>query len=174
MQPERIISQYDIHWPALIQLYVASFPEVERRDIDALERLLSDPRFHAYKIVIDSNMVALMLYWQLEKAVFLEHLAVEKPMQKRSLGKRMMQWLLNKNASFFLLEVEHPLDDTSQRRIHFYERLGFSANHYKYFQPPYRHTNDPLPLLLMSLPAIESDKTFELLTKELHATVYNR
>jgi GNAT superfamily N-acetyltransferase len=174
MELIKILSTDDEHWQEAIDLYTTSFPERERRDIKALEIVLTDKRFHAVKFVINNGFAALMFYWQLDNLIFLEHLAVTKEMQGKAIGKQMMEWLLNVPVPYYLLEVEHPFDDDSRRRIAFYERLGFSTNHYEYFQPPYRATDDPLPLLLMSRPSISGIETFQLLTKELHEVVYDR
>lgn len=174
MELTRILSTNDKHWFNVVDLYTTSFPERERRNINNLEIVLTDRHFHAVKFVINNGFAALMFYWQLNNFVFLEHFAVTKNNQGKGYGKQMMEWLLKLPSSYFLLEVEHPFDDDSQRRIGFYERLGFSTNHYEYFQPPYRVTDDPLPLLLMSRPAIDSVGTFQLLAKELHGVVYDR
>lgn len=174
MELIKILSTDDEHWQEVIDLYTTSFPERERRDINSLEIVLADKRFHAVKFVINNGFAALMFYWQLGELIFLEHLAVTKEMQGKAIGRQMMEWLLNIPVPYFLLEVEHPFNEDSQRRIAFYERLGFSTNHYEYFQPPYRVTDDPLPLLLMSLPAIDNVTTFRQLTKDLHKVVYDR
>jgi GNAT superfamily N-acetyltransferase len=174
MELIRILSTGDEHWPEVVDLYTTSFPERERRNINTLEIVLTDRRFHAVKFVINNGFAALMFYWQLDKIVFLEHLAVAENIRGKGYGKQIMEWLLNLPVAHFLLEVEHPFDENSQRRIAFYERIGFSTNHYEYFQPPYRVNDDPLPLLLMSKPEIDGLQTFQLLTRELHEVVYDR
>ena len=174
MELIKILSTDDEHWQEVIALYTTSFPERERRDIKALEIVLADKRFHAVKFVINNGFAALMFYWQLNKLVFLEHLAVSENIRGKGYGKHMMEWLLKLSVPHFLLEVEHPFDNDSQRRIAFYERSGFSTNHYEYFQPPYRATDDPLPLLLMSRPEIDSVDTFRLLMRQVHEVVYDR
>jgi GNAT superfamily N-acetyltransferase len=174
MELIRILSTGDEHWSDMVDLYTTSFPERERRNINTLEIVLTDRRFHAVKFVINNEFAALMFYWQLNNLVFLEHLAVAKNNRGKGYGKQIMEWLLKLSVPHFLLEVEHPFDEDSQRRIGFYERFGFSTNHYEYFQPPYRVTDDPLPLLLMSKPAIDCVETFQMLTKELHEVVYDR
>lgn len=174
MELIRILSTSDEHWSDVVDLYTTSFPERERRNINTLEVVLTDRRFHAVKFVINNGFAALMFYWQLNNLVFLEHFAVTENNRGKNYGKQLMEWLLKLPATYFLLEVEHPFDTDSQRRIIFYERLGFSTNHFEYFQPPYRATDDPLPLLLMSKPAIENVETFQLLAKALHETVYDR
>jgi len=174
MELIKILSTNDEHWIDVVDLYTASFPERERRNVNTLEIVLTDKRFHAVKFVINNGFAALMFYWQLNNLVFLEHFAVTENNRGKNYGKQMMEWLLKLPATYFLLEVEHPFDDNSQRRIAFYERLGFSTNHYEYFQPPYRVSDDPLPLLLMSKPEIESEERFQLLIRELHEVVYDQ
>lgn len=51
-----------------------------------------------------------------------------------------------------ILEIDPPEDDISIRRRHFYERLGFVANPYRYIHPSFRKPFTPHRLVLMSYP----------------------
>ena len=51
-----------------------------------------------------------------------------------------------------ILEIDPPVDDISIRRLHFYERLGFVANPYRYIHPSFRKPFTPHRLVLMSYP----------------------
>ena len=72
----------------------------------------------------------------------------------------------------FCLEVEPPETETAKRRIAFYERNGFTLNHFPYMQPPLGEDRDPLPLMIMTTGgAIEKDE-FEHIRKTLYKKVY--
>ncbi len=49
-----------------------------------------------------------------------------------------MQSVLEAGLGHVILEVERVHDTDSQRRISFYERLGYSIVNIDYHQPPYR------------------------------------
>ena len=51
-----------------------------------------------------------------------------------------------------ILEIDPPEDDISIRRRHFYERLGFVANPYRYIHPSFRKPFTPHRLVLVSYP----------------------
>ncbi len=51
-----------------------------------------------------------------------------------------------------MLEIDPPEDERSERRLRFYERLGFVRNDYPYVHPSYRRPFSPHPLVLMSYP----------------------
>lgn len=71
-----------------------------------------------------------------------------------------------------LLEVERVLGEMEQRRIGFYERLGFHLNPYDYVQPPLREGNEDLPLLIMTYPNPVDEEEFQLYREILYSEVY--
>lgn len=71
-----------------------------------------------------------------------------------------------------ILEVEDPVDGLKQRRIRFYERLGFIFNPLGYFQPMLQQSGVPVPLKLMSYPEKISLKQFPALKEKIFKTVY--
>ena len=73
----------------------------------------------------------------------------------------------------FVLEVEMPTDDLSRRRIAFYERHGFALwKKCAYMQPPYRPTDEPLPMLLMVEGRLDEGKDFLRVKETIHKEVY--
>ena len=56
-----------------------------------------------------------------------------------------------------ILEIDPPEDEISIRRLHFYERLGFTANPHEYTHPSFRRPFHPHRLVLMSRPGALSD-----------------
>ena len=60
--------------------------------------------------------------------------------------------LLGGRGKTVILEIDPPVDDISIRRLHFYERLGFVANPYRYIHPSFRKPFTPHRLVLMSYP----------------------
>ncbi|MNY54601.1 hypothetical protein D3C86_1904940 [compost metagenome] len=71
-----------------------------------------------------------------------------------------------------LLEVEPPAGELEQRRIGFYERLGFHLNPYDYVQPPLRTGQPDLPLRIMTYPRPIRKSEFQLYREILYTEVY--
>ena len=83
-----------------------------------------------------------------------------------------MTELLRQTGKPAVLEVEKPDDELSQRRIRFYQRLGFVLSPRPYTQPPYSPDRHPLELRLMSYGEIDLDQTFDLVVTRIHNRVY--
>ena len=83
-----------------------------------------------------------------------------------------MTELLKRINNPAVLEVEKPLDNISQRRIRFYERLGFVLCTRPYTQPPYSPEKQPLELYLMSFGKIDLNQVFDTVASRIHQKVY--
>lgn len=83
-----------------------------------------------------------------------------------------MTELLKRINNPAVLEVEKPLDNISQRRIRFYERLGFVLCTRSYTQPPYSPEKQPLELYLMSFGKIDLNQVFDTVASRIHQKVY--
>ncbi len=81
--------------------------------------------------------------------------------------------LLSKMKLPVVLEVEMPNNPTAIRRIHFYERLGFSVLSHKYAQPPYEGDSFLLPMQLMCNNLHFADSHFELIKENIFQEVYH-
>ena len=87
-------------------------------------------------------------------------------------GATAMSELLRQAGKPAVLEVEKPDDELSQRRIRFYQRLGFVLSPRPYTQPPYSPDRHPLELRLMSYGKIDLDQAFDLVVTRIHNRVY--
>lgn len=115
-------------------LYETAFPYEERRDFEDLLAILERPNFHLDEVKDGSAFVGLVAWWQFEGFIFMEHLAIEPPLRGRRYGSRIVAHLKMVDPNLFL-EVEFPRDKESNRRVSFYERLGFLVLPYRYAQP---------------------------------------
>ena len=79
---------------------------------------------------------------------------------------------MNCNDKSILLEVELPNSTINQRRIKFYERIGFKFNQQYYEIPPLKEGQTSLQLLLMSYPTLLSTKDVEQFVKICHPIVF--
>ena len=88
------------------------------------------------------------------------------------MGGALVTHFLQNTTQPIILEVEPPTDNTSQRRIAFYQRLGFHLNPYHYEQPSMQPGQPAIPLYIMSYPKPLRKDTFESYVDELYRKVY--
>ncbi|MDR0537153.1 MAG: GNAT family N-acetyltransferase [Tannerellaceae bacterium] len=140
------------------EVYEASFPEDERRDFDDLFQLFNnDKDLHIYTVDNDGHLCAFIIYWTFADFVYIEHFAVDSSFRNRGLGSSILQDFMQENALPIVLEVEIPSDETSRKRISFYERSGFIIHPQKYIQPAYSSGKSQVEMRLMSRGSIDFD-----------------
>ncbi len=135
------------------QLYETSFPAHERRSRAAQLAAFGDEQAHG-DLLLDGNgqLAALVFYWTCNDLLYIEFLAVHPAMRGRQTGSRIMRELLGRYPHHtVVLEIEPPEDETTCRRLRFYERLGFCANGYPYTHPSYRTGDAACPHRLVIL-----------------------
>lgn len=157
----------------IFSIMEASFPTSEIRTYAGQQELLEEPN---YRLVTEADsegkIVAFMACWEFPGFRFVEHIAVDPSVRGRSIGTKLMTDYIGKSAKPVLLEVEPPLGENEQRRISFYERLGFYLNPFEYVQPPLREGNADLPLLIMTYPNPVHEEEFDLYREILYSEVY--
>ena len=151
-----------------------SFPSCERRSRDQFFAGLQKGHCRLELLKPEADVLGLIVYWQLQDFVFVEHLAISSICRGTGLGKEFFSAFLLRQEKPMVLEVEPPRDTTSRRRIAFYERLGFCLNSQPYRQPAYQAGGQEVDLLLMTRPSPLSDSDFLSLRDELYRTVYGR
>lgn len=155
------------------RVYTESFPMDERRDFDEVVRLLRENDDFAIVLLCDEkNPVGFISYWPWSDFTYLEHFAIDSRCRGAGYGATAMTELLKQTGKPAVLEVEKPDDELSQRRIRFYQRLGFVLSPRPYTQPPYSPDRHPLELRLMSYGEIDLDQTFDLVVTRIHNRVY--
>lgn len=156
-------------------LMTMSFPEIERRDC---EDFTIACKHSAFAINSNFNHKAELEYfithWELDKFTYIEHFALSHHLRGKGMGSSILKDFMKENKRPIVLEVEPPTDSISRRRIHFYERLGFTLFHWNYQQPPYRPSDDFLDLLLMtnSPELLQNENGFQLVKTDIHRRVY--
>ncbi len=148
IQFKRIIKSSD--FDPVSELYIASFPPEERRELSEIYQLISKGEIFIYQMIIAKNKIAgLCIFWTFDEFTYLEHLAVNPELRGVGIGEETIS-LLHKKSQVLLLETELPVDDISKRRIKFYERNGFKLMQRQYFQPSYGKGKPEVELKLMS------------------------
>lgn len=132
-------------------LYGISFPPHEQREAASQMRILGDPAYHFDLIRDEAGFVGLILYWEQENYLYVEHFCIEPARRGRGCGQRALE-LLGQREKTVILEIDPPVDAISIRRKGFYERCGFAANPYPHVHPPYHIGNTGHDLVVMSCP----------------------
>ena len=148
------------------RIYTESFPLDERRDFSEVIRLLEENDNFFIVLLSDENKAVGFI------SSYVEHFAVDSSCRGSGYGATAMTELLKRINNPAVLEVEKPLDNISQRRIRFYERLGFVLCTRSYTQPPYSPEKQPLELYLMSFGKIDLNQVFDTVASRIHQKVY--
>ena len=134
-----------------MELYKASFPPHEQREPLSQETILQDKEYHFALAYDDSIFVGMVLYWETEHFLYIEHLCILPEMRNRQYGKKILS-LLTEKPKLCILEIDPPVDGISRRRKGFYERCGFIENPLQHIHPPYHRGNEGHRLVIMSSP----------------------
>ena len=168
----RITSTLQPEFQKFWHLYQESFPEIERKDKQGIAIALAKEQFHNELFFSNAQPVAMLTYWLYPHFCYLEYIAVHPSQKGQGTGSLILQKLLDRTTQPIILEIEHVLDETTQRRQTFYERLGFVGNpQHEHRQPPYQKGFQPLPMLLMTHPQAITAKAYKefyhILTTEI-------
>ncbi|KAI7262494.1 hypothetical protein KC345_g9413 [Hortaea werneckii] len=120
----------------------------------------------------EGRTLAFLAAWEFPELRFIEHLAVNPDIRGGGIGNKLMSRYIHRSDKPVLLEVEPPDGELEQRRICFYERLGFYLNPYSYVQPPLRAGQADLPLRIMTYPRAVTLKEFQRFRDILYTEVY--
>lgn len=150
-----------------------SFPPNERRTRIEQRQLLDNPRFKILAVKSDRDVKAFMTVWSLEDWTFVEHFAVHPKLRNEGIGKRFITEFLARCETRVCLEAELPTEgEMAKRRIGFYERNGFTLNHYPYKQPSITAGQKPVDLMIMTTGGGISEPEFLRLKEQLYKYVY--
>lgn len=130
----------------------SSFPPCERRSFDAQKDLCFNPLYEINPIFSNGLIAGFISFWYLDDYIYIEHLAIDKHLQGQGLGKKAVLDIIKKEKPI-VLEVEIPSSNlevlAENRRIRFYEQLGFVLLPFPYYQPAYDGSGEKIPLSLM-------------------------
>lgn len=167
LQPSRDVQ-------AISQFLHKCFPENELRSQKDLERLLNQPTFHTWCYIENDQIQAVLCGFVFEEYVFFEFLAVDEALRGQGMGRNILMHVIEKLAKPVILEVEPMHDTNSQRRIRFYERLGFHLCDTPYRMPKLDETHGDLELKLMSYPDPLTPEQFQQRVQHIYRYVYEK
>ena len=147
----RLTDAADARYADAIALYKESFPIHEQRLPDSQAAILKDEAYHFDLIYDDGEWMGLMLWWEAETFIYVEHFCIRPAARNRGCGGRALAHLAEKGKTV-ILEIDPPVDEISLRREAFYERCGYRANIHPHVHPPYRAGFPGHELVVMSRP----------------------
>lgn len=167
------ISTDSSDYPFCEQLYTNAFPPAERREINHQRAITeNNTNFFFNALRLENTPMGFLTYWVLGDFIYIEHFAVDESMRGKRIGRNILQLLHQQITRPAILEVERPDTELAVRRIHFYERCGYTLWKSDYLQPPYEERYSPLPLYLMCHGALNEQTDYERIKETLYKEVY--
>ncbi len=170
MKIERICKENEHLFPKAFALYEASFPTEERRDTNEQARVMKKEAYHFDLIINGGEFIGVMLYWETDTFVFLEHFTTLPEVRGQGLGAKALDLLKNKGKTV-ILEIEDPVDELTNRRFAFYKRNGFFMTPHYHIQAKYHLGDEDLMLKILSYPHSISKAEYlqfqDYMTKEI-------
>jgi len=156
-------------------LYIESFPLSERRPVETmLDLYKGDTPFVVSLAIEDEQIVGFLTYWDLGEFIFAEHFAISPEFRNGGYGRKVMELFKEDAGKPIVLEVELPTTILSERRIGFYQRLGFRLwENIQYQQPAYYDETGVIPMKLMSYGSINVEENLTDIKGRIYSEVYN-
>lgn len=172
METIRLIDIEDPIFPEAWVLYEEAFPLEERRLINSQAAIINHPNYHFELIFQGDCFLGILFWWGFDDLRYVEHFAILPAHRGKGYGKEILELFIKRDSRTIVLEVELPENEIEQRRIQFYERIGFHLTDHFYQQPIYNEGDKPLQLLLMSYPFRISNKELAHFIKDYHPIIY--
>lgn len=159
----------------LKKVYMKSFPAAERREWSDIMHKSRDNKspLTLTLVKMDSNPVGFITSWNLGDFIYIEHFVIDPALRNRGLGAKAIKEFCADAALPVVLETEPAgCGADAERRIRFYERVGFSPySGFRYIQPSYGIGLPAVPLTLMST---DTSLSPEEISTKLHKIVYGQ
>ena len=155
-------------------LYIESFPLSERRLVKTMLDLYKGNMPFVISVTIeDDQPVGFLTYWDLNEFIFAEHFAITSEFRNGGYGRKVME-LFMQVPKPIILEVELPTTILSERRIGFYQRLGFKLwDNVQYQQPAYYDHTNAIPMKLMTYGNLNVERDLIDIRSKIYSVVYN-
>jgi GNAT superfamily N-acetyltransferase len=149
-----------------MRIYVASFPENERRPVASIKAMLERGEIRLKAGLVDDRVVFIALMYHLKGTPYVlgDYLATAEEYRGRGIGKQLLEnvFSIMSDIQFdhFLIQVENPYlddDEMKMRRVEFYKSLGMKElKGIRYILPPLQGTM-PSEMILMVLSREDRD-----------------
>lgn len=159
MDFERITDTRHELYKDAAEIYSVSFPFNEQRERESQRRIMRDGEYFFTVMREGKSAKGLVLYWEADSFIYVEHLCIAPSMRGKGLGKSALEFLKEKGKTV-ILEIDPPTDEISVRRERFYKGSGFVTNGYSHIHPPYHSGYTGHSLAVMSYPKALSEEEY--------------
>ncbi|KJU72657.1 GNAT family N-acetyltransferase [Clostridium baratii] len=149
----------DENWNKIWRIYEESFPKHELRNIKEQKEAMNDDEFFCVYAKEEETVVGIIFYWEWEQFRYIEHFAVNPNLRGGGYGSKILEEICN-DDKITILEIDPVVDEISERRLVFYERLGFKMNKFNHLHPPYKNGDKGHKLKVLSYKCIISENQF--------------
>lgn len=170
MRFERLRTTESPEYPEAMELYKLSFPFHEQREAASQARIMGHEEYQFNRIKQKDEWVGLMLCWETEDFVYVEHFCILPAMRNKGYGEKALR-LLTRRGKPVILEIDPPVDEISMRRKGFYERAEFNPNRWEHEHPAYHAGFSAHRLVVMSYPDVLSGEQYQEFARYLKAVV---
>lgn len=153
-------------------LYENSFPLEAQRSIDSQAKLFKNFNYNFDVAIKEEQFIGFILWWEFDNLRYIEHFATVQHLRNKGFGKLIIEKFMKRNQKPIILEVELPYSNINQRRINFYESLGFRLNTHFYETPAMHESFSTLELLIMSFPSSISEKDVRNFVEQCHPIIF--
>jgi ribosomal protein S18 acetylase RimI-like enzyme len=150
MKTHRIVEHRDPFYPHFIRLYESAFPLHEQRTPQQHLTALRHGRYHLNCFIEQETLVGFVCYWEFADYLYIEHYAINDSARGKGYGSLLLKDLLTNTDKRVILEIDPLVDAIAEKRLHFYQKLGFVQNDYPHSHPPYQDGYKPHQLLVLS------------------------
>lgn len=144
--------QQSLHKDFAEKVYTQSFPKDERRDFSFIYELIEKEK-NSFLIIIDeqnnNKPIGIISLWDFSYFAYIEHFAIDKSLQNKGYGSKVLDIIKEKVCKPIIIEVEPSNNLDAIRRISFYKRKGFTIVDEEYIQPPYSPEKNAISMKLM-------------------------
>ena len=166
----RLTSPDDERFLGAMEIYEASFPFHEQREVLSQRGIMDEDDYHFDLICVGGVFSGLMLYWETDGFIYLEHFCIHPRMRSRGLGTQALE-ALKARGKAVILEIDPPENDTALCRLGFYEKNGFVINDRAHIHPPYHAMYPGHRLCVMTHPAELTDAEYAAFSDYLSGVV---
>ena len=149
------------------------FPTKEIKEYNYMKDTFHAGLYQVLTLKDNDQIVGIMSFYQHDDFRFIDYFAIDGSLKGKGMGSKMLQYFINLDDKMVILEVEHPEDEQSKRRIAFYQRNGLYLNdQFEYFVPPVRNLKHRLYFHLMSSKRKINNIEFEKYYPQILKMVY--
>lgn len=110
MQIDRLTSASHPLYPQAMELYAQSFPLREQREALSQAAILQEEAYHFGLIRDGERFVGLVLYWEMENCLYIEHFCILPALRGQRYGQRLLELLAEQDKTL-VLEIDPLLQD---------------------------------------------------------------